>query len=64
MNATLDLNLSKSLNGDELLELTEIAKERDTTIEEILFEAARDLAAARRVARMQQATNNVAVLAS
>jgi hypothetical protein len=45
MQATLQLNLSDALSPDELRALTAAAAERQTSIERLLFEAAKKLAA-------------------
>jgi hypothetical protein len=47
MTATLHLNLSNTLNADELRALTEIALERQVPLERVLFEAAREAAGRR-----------------
>lgn len=48
MTATLNLNLSDALTGDELRELTLIATTEGKSLERVLFEAARECAANRR----------------
>jgi len=45
MRATLELNLSDALSGEELRELTVVAQERKQSIEKLLFEAAKALIA-------------------
>ena len=48
MTATLLLNLSDTLNADELRELTAIATAENKTLERVLFEAAKAEADKRR----------------
>ena len=48
MTATLQLDLSDSLNAEELSELTGIAVEEEKTLERVLFESAKDLIRRRR----------------
>ncbi len=48
MTATLQLNLSDTLNADELRELTAIATSQNKPLERVLFEAAKAEADRRR----------------
>lgn len=45
MNATLKLNLTDSLNIEELTQLVELAREQGKSLERVLYEAAKEMAA-------------------
>ncbi|MBB5038237.1 hypothetical protein [Prosthecobacter dejongeii] len=51
MNATIEVNLSDSLNAEELCELTAEAEEQDKPIARVLYEAAKEVARRRREQR-------------
>lgn len=53
MTATLQLNFGNSLNADELHELAAIVRDRNTTLERVIYEAASE-----RAQKAKDARNN------